>query len=172
MAKWTDPRLQEFDALLETAGGGGCALTVPLDVPALFGVRGGVPVVASIDGAPYRGSISPYGGAHRLGVLKSIRAAIDKHPGDTVHVRLELDRSERTVEVDPDTERRLVEESLLEAFRAMSYSRQRECAQSIASAKQDSTRADRVARLITALRAGSTSVALPGSAAPRNGRKP
>jgi hypothetical protein len=153
MPVWTDPGPQDFDAPLEATGsGGGCAVSIPLDVPALFGTRGRVPVVAVIDGVHYRGSITPYGGVHRLGVLKSIRQQIGKQAGDRVHVRLELDAAERTVEIDPEIERALGAAQVLEKFRALSHSQQREYAEWIASAKKDSTRADRVAKLLSTLR--------------------
>lgn len=152
MPTWTDPGPQDFDARLEGAGGGGCAVAVPLDVPGLYGVRGRVPVLALIDGVSYRGSITPYGGVHRLGVLKAIRQQLGKGPGDQVHVRLELDQAERTVALDPATEQQLIHANLLGAFRALSYSHQREYAEWIGSAKKDSTRADRVTKLITSLR--------------------
>lgn len=153
MPTWTDPGPQEFDAALAAAGSGGCAVSIPLDVPALYGVRGRVPVIALIDGVSYRGSISPYGGVHRLGVLKSIRQQLGKGPGDEVHVRLELDHDERIVALDPETEHQLGRAGLLETFRALSYSHQREYAGWIASAKKDVTRADRAVKLMSKLRA-------------------
>jgi len=149
MPTWNNPGPQDFDAALEPAGSsGGCAVTVPLDVLALYGVKGRVPVVAKIDGVDYRGSIAPYGGSHRLGVLKSIREQLGKQPGDSVHIRLELDDQQRTVSLDTDVEQTLSEAGQLEKFKAMSFTHQREFVDWIASAKRESTRADRLAKLV------------------------
>ena len=148
MPTWTDPGPQEFDAPLESGTGGGCWVTVPVEIQALFGGKGRVPVLAYIDDVEYRGSVAPYGGAHRLGVLKSIRQRLGKEPGSSVHIRLSLDTQERVVELDKDIEIALADAALLEKFRAMAFTHQREYAEWIASAKREPTRRDRLAKLI------------------------
>ena len=62
---------------------GGAAITFPFGVEVEFGMRGSVPVQATIDGVAYRGSVAKCGSRpHMLGVLKSIRWQISKGAGD------------------------------------------------------------------------------------------
>ena len=149
MPTWNNPGPQEFDAVLEAGGGGGCLVTVPLDVPELFGAKGRVPIVAHIDRIEYRGSLDPYAGRHCLGVLKAIRAELGKDEGDSVHVELRLDTDERAVVLDPDVEQALTEAGLLEKFKAMAFTHQREYTEWISSAKHTQTRTGRLTKLIT-----------------------
>jgi hypothetical protein len=89
----------QFTAKLKDAGGGGVYIEPPVDMVKTFGKKGRINVRATFDGEPYRGSLFPYGGIHRLGVLKAIREKIGKGPGDSVRVTLAEDTEERTVEV-------------------------------------------------------------------------
>lgn len=82
-------RVYEFDAVIcKVPELDGAYIEFPYDVRAEFG-RGRVKVRATFDGVPYDGSLvrmkTP---GHILGLRKDIRAAIDKQPGDTVHVTL------------------------------------------------------------------------------------
>jgi hypothetical protein len=66
----------------------GAYVDIPLDVRDKFG-KARVPVHATFDGVPYDGSLVRRGTpGHILGVLKEIRAAIGKQPGDIVHVTI------------------------------------------------------------------------------------
>ncbi|MBN1922479.1 MAG: DUF1905 domain-containing protein [Anaerolineae bacterium] len=78
-----------FTACIEPAQGGGAYVAIPFDVEQVFGKKR-VPVNATIDGIPYRGSLVRMGQpCHVLGILKSIREALGKQVGDTVEVTLE-----------------------------------------------------------------------------------
>lgn len=90
----------EFDAMIhENADDGGAWIIFPWDIRREFG-RGRVRVHALFDGVPYEGSIVNMGVkdadgnvCHVIGVLKSIRKALGKRDGDTVHVLVrEADR--------------------------------------------------------------------------------
>lgn len=86
----------EFDAVLrEIPEKGGAYVVFPWDVRAEFG-RGRVKVHGEFDGLPYDGSIvnmglkTPEGEiCYIIGVLKSIRTALGKKDGDTIHVVIE-----------------------------------------------------------------------------------
>src|SRR5512133_274256 len=91
-----------FTAPIEQAASGGAFVRIPFDVEATYG-RKRVPVHATIDGVPYRGSLVRMGtDCHILGVLKEIRGQLGKQPGDRVAITLVEDEEERSVEVPED----------------------------------------------------------------------
>ncbi|MCI1305837.1 MAG: DUF1905 domain-containing protein [Lachnospiraceae bacterium] len=83
----------EYDAVLrELPEKGGAYVAFPWDLKKETG-RGRLKVHATFDQIPYDGSVvnmglkNPDGSVcYIIGVLKSIRAALDKHDGDTLHV--------------------------------------------------------------------------------------
>lgn len=143
-----DPGPVEFDAVIlrnTEVANSSAFVAFPFDVRELYGVGGRVPVNATFDGVSYRGSLTKMGGGeHLLLVLGEIRDAIGKDRGDTVRVRIELDQSPRVVELTPELEVALREAGALEAFRAMSFSHQRQYALWIGEAKRPETRAGRI----------------------------
>ena len=82
-------KLYEFDAIIQKVPGiDGAYVEIPFDVKSEFG-KGRVPVHATFDGEPYDGSLVKMGTpCHIIGILKAIRAKINKQPGDSVHVTL------------------------------------------------------------------------------------
>lgn len=84
----------EYDAVIQQSevGKGGAYVAFPYDIRRVFG-KGRVKVHATFDGEPYDGSIVNMGvknddgsTCYIIGILKEIRAKIDKQAGDTVHV--------------------------------------------------------------------------------------
>jgi hypothetical protein len=146
----------QFEAVIVDAGGGGAFVEFPYDVREEFGTAGRVKVKATFDGQPYRGSLARMGGPrHILGVLKDIRKAIGKGPGDKVRVVLELDTEERTVEVPPELAKALAKNpSVKAAFDKLSYTHRKEHARSVAEAKAQETKERRVQRVLEALKGG------------------
>ncbi|MCS5732984.1 YdeI/OmpD-associated family protein [Herbiconiux daphne] len=151
MVDYRDPGAVEFDAVIvrnTDVANASAWVIFPFSVPELFGVKGRVPVAATIDGEPYRGSLMKMGGdEHMLVLLKEIRARIGKEAGDRVHVVLRVDEAPRVVELGADARAALAESGQAEAFEALSYSHQREYQQWIDGAKRPDTRAARIARL-------------------------
>lgn len=142
----------KFTAELMDAGGGGVYVLFPFSTEEVFGVRGRVPVRATIDGEPYQGSLVKYGTPqHMLLVLKSIRTKIGKDIGDMVDVSIRHDTEERKVEVPKDLAKALKENKLKAAFDKMSYSHQREWVLWIEGAKKEETRARRIEKAIVQL---------------------
>lgn len=144
-----------FRARIQQADGGGAFVSVPLDVETVFG-RKRVPVQATIEGQPYRGTLTRMGGPdHMLIVVKEIRERIGRGAGDEVEVTLWEDREPRTVELPADLRAALDEDGPARAFfDSLSYTHRKEYARWIAEAKRESTRRARLARALEMLRQG------------------
>jgi hypothetical protein len=155
---YTNPGKLEFDAVVQRSNVVGASAFVPFpgDLKTLFGTSGRVPVVASLDGIPYRGSIVRMGSQPLLLVLQQTLASLGKQPGDHLHVELELDTSERIVELDDDVEAALRQAGSYEAFRNLAYSHQRQFALWITEAKRPETRSSRISRTAEMVEAGLT----------------
>lgn len=146
----------KFNAILRKVEGiNGAYIEFPYDVQTEFGVKGRVPVSATFDGVPYRGSLVKMGTeCHILGVTGEIRRKIGKEPGDTVTVILSKDETERTVEIPPDFAAALSEAGLTSAFNEMSFSHRREHVQAILDAKKPETRTKRIISAMEMIRKG------------------
>lgn len=144
-----------FQAVIESAEGGGAFVAIPFDVEHVFGQKR-VKVKATIDGEPYRGSLVRMGGAcHLLGVLKEIREKIGKGPGDQVLVTVEEDTEPRLIDVPSDLQEALASSPAAEAcFQRLSYTHQREYLRWIEGAKREQTRRSRIARAVAMLQQG------------------
>ncbi len=142
-----------FDAEILDAGRGGGYIEFPHDTRKEFGTGGRVPVKASFDGHPYRGSLVPMGGPrHILPILKEIRVALGKGSGDRVRVVIEPDTEARTVEVPPELAAALEKHpSAKKAFDELSYTHRKEHARAVAEAKAAETKERRIQRVLEAL---------------------
>ena len=144
-----------FEAIIRDGDRGGAYVEIPEEIGAALGGKGRIPVTASFDGTPYRGSIVRMGGNRMLGILKAIREAIGKGPGDPVKVTLELDLQERAVDMPPELAAALVTEpAAKEFYDGLSYTCRREYAQWIAGAKRQDTKQRRAAKAIGMLLEG------------------
>lgn len=144
-----------FAAEIRSQEKGGAYVEFPHEVETLYGVKGRVPIRATFDGVPYRGSMVRMGTPrHILLILKEIRDKIGKGPGARVRVTVELDDAPRLVTLSGDVEAAFKKAGVLERYRAMSFTHQREYANWIEDAKQAETRARRVAKAVAAIRGG------------------
>lgn len=147
----------KFKARIQEAsvGTGGAFVLFPYDVEKEFGTKGRVAVRATLDGAPYAGSLIKYGQPqHMLCVLKSIRELIGKQPGDTIDVVVSKDEGERTVEIPAPFKSQLKKEGLLAGFEKLSYTHRKEYVRWIEEAKKEETRRNRMAKAVAMLRKG------------------
>jgi hypothetical protein len=133
-------------------GAGGHLVEVPDEVVAALGGKGRIPVQASFNGVPYRGSIVRMGGVMMLGVTKAVMAEAGAGPGDVLDVVVENDEVPREVEVPPELTKALKRNRPARAvWDGLSFSHRREYVSSIVEAKKEETRARRVERAIQAL---------------------
>lgn len=141
-----------FKARLQ-AHRGGSLVDVPRDISDRLGGRARIPVRGTLNGLAFRGSTMPTGdGAHCLGFRKDQRSAAGVEIGDMVTIEIERDEQERTLEVPPDLSTALdAEPGLRTAFEALSYTRRREHAAALSSAKRPETRERRLAALVEEL---------------------
>ena len=139
-----------FTAEIKEGTGGGAWIEFPQDVRAEFGTGGRVPVHATFDGLPYRGSLAPMGGErHIIGILKEIRLRLDKKAGDTVAVVLSRDEEERTVAVPPELQSALEKNpEAHKRYASMSYTHRKEWARYVDEAKGADTRLRRAANTV------------------------
>jgi uncharacterized protein YdeI (YjbR/CyaY-like superfamily) len=94
-------------------------------------------------------------GTFGLGITKAVRTSAGVGIGDTVHVVVERDDQARTVEVPDDLCGALRRAGLEDRFAALAYTHQREYVVWVTGAKRAETRAKRVAKAITMVRAGN-----------------
>lgn len=153
MPAYCNPGRIEFTAKIQVLDNGGAYVEFPGDVEKLFGARGRVPVRVTFDGVPYRGSMVRMGlPRHILLILKEIREKLGKGAGDPLKVAVELDDQPRVVVLAPDVEAAYRKAKVLDRYRAMSYSHQRERNLWIEDAKQAETRARRIAKSVADLK--------------------
>ena len=132
-----------------SVGSGGAYVLFPYDVEETFGTKGRVPVTATIDGEPYRGSLVKYGlPQHMFPVLKGIREKIGKNIGDTIEVILEQDTKEREIDAPADLKKALKASKLDKAFDKLSYTHRKEYVQWIEGAKKTETRENRIVKAL------------------------
>lgn len=151
----SEQQVHTFIAPIEKVESGGAYVTVPFDVEAVFGKKR-VPVLATIDGVEYRGSLVRMGGSsHILGVTKAIRESLGKQPGELVEVVVQEDVAPREVEVPPDLAEALKAAPEAEAyFGTLAYTHKREYVNWIAEAKRAETRERRIAKAVEQLGQG------------------
>ena len=142
----------KFKAKIQAGDGGGAFVFFPFDVQREFGTKGKVPVEATFDGVPDKGSIFRYGyPQHLLGVPKAIRDTIGKGPGDHVEVALWKDEEERTVEVPAEFQERM-QENVLSFFESLSYTHRKEYVRWLTEARKEETRRSRLEKAIELLK--------------------
>lgn len=132
------------------------AITPPVDVQETFGARGRVPVRGTINGFPYRSSLMPYDGVHMMPVNKALCQGAGVRPGDTVEVVMERDVEERTVEAPPELKKELAKSKTAQAnWDKLAFTHKKEMAICIRGAKQEETRARRLAKVMQILKTGA-----------------
>src|SRR5262245_44041233 len=130
-----------------------CFIPITFDPKAVFGkVR--APVKVTLNGYTYRSTIAAMGGPPCIPLRRSNREAAGLEGGETLEVRLDLDTDTREVNPPADFVRALkTAPPAWHRWRDLSYSQQREYAESIEEAKRPETRARRIDAAVRAIRA-------------------
>jgi Domain of unknown function (DUF1905)/Bacteriocin-protection, YdeI or OmpD-Associated len=132
------------------------AITPPVDVPQMFGTRGRVSVRGTINGFPFRSSLMPCGGPHRMPVNKALCRGAGAKPGDMVEVVLERDDQVRTVEPPAELQKELAKSKRArERWEKLAFTHKKEMANSILEAKQQETKKRRLAKVMDVLKTGA-----------------
>lgn len=132
------------------------AITPPVDVPAVFGTRARVPIRGTINGFPFRSSLMPMGGCHMMPVNRTLCQGAGVKPGEIVDVVMERDEETRAVEVPPQLRKELAKSrKAQEKWESLSFTHKKEMAASIRDAKQEETRARRLAKVMQVLKTGA-----------------
>jgi len=132
------------------------AITPPVDVPEFFGTRARVPIRGTINGYPFRSSLSPCGTRHMMPVNKILREGAGVQPGDMVDVVMERDEEERRVEAPAVLKKELAGNKAAQAnWEKLSFTHKKEMAVAITGAKQEETRTRRLGKIMRILKTGA-----------------
>jgi hypothetical protein len=159
MANLINPGKIEYEAVIQESklsqGGSATWVEFNRDLKETFGKGNLVPVVITFDKkVKYVGSLAKMGGPLPMILLrKDIQEQVGKKAGDNVHVTVELDTKKRKIELTKDEVQALKKAGLLEKFKSISYTHQREYHQWISEAKKPETRAARIEKMIGMLSA-------------------
>jgi len=133
-----------------------CFIPLTFDPKPVFGkVR--APVRVTLNGYTYRSTIAAMGGPPCLPLRRSHREAAGLEGHETLDVRLDLDVAPRVIRPPADLVRALeTAPDALAAWRALSYTHQREHVEAIEGAKTPETRARRIAAAVRMVRERGT----------------
>ena len=132
------------------------AITPPVNVLEIFGTRGRVPVRGTINGFPFRSSLMPMGGCHMMPVNRTLREGAGVKPGDIVEVVMERDDEERIVEAPAVLKKVLAKNKTAKGnWEKLAFTHKKEMAVWIEGAKQEETRARRLAKVVSVLEKGT-----------------
>ncbi len=125
-----------------------CGIELPGDPRDTWG-KARVPVVARIGGHSYRTTVCAMGGSYWIPLRKSNREAAGVEAGQKVRVVLDLDDQPREVEAPRDLLAALGERpGALDAWKALSFTHQREHVEAIEDARKPETRERRIANAV------------------------
>jgi hypothetical protein len=144
--------VQSFTAKLQPVPHGGHYVAVPRAVADAAGLKHGLRVRGTVNGASYRSSLMMYSGIFHLGVHKATLAAAGVKAPAVVTVSIEADDEPLPTDVvPPDLARALKRQSAAAAWERLRPSLQRGHVQSLLSAKKPETRARRLDKILASL---------------------
>ena len=129
-----------------------CYIPLTFDPKPVFG-KLRAPVKVTLNGYTFRSTIAAMGGPPCIPFRRSHREAAGLEGNETLNVRLDLDTETRSVKPPADLVKALKAASLWERWQELSYTHQREHAETIEDAKKPETRARRIERALQMIRA-------------------
>ena len=121
-----------------------CFIPLTFDPQPVFG-KLRAPVKVTLNGYTYRSTIAVMGGEFLLGVSAEVRERAGVKAGDELDVDLELDTAKREVKPPADLVKALkAAPPAWDRWRELSFTHQREYAESVQEAKKPETRRRRV----------------------------
>jgi hypothetical protein len=151
MVTLLNPGVIEYDAVIEQSDrvrNSWARVDFPYDIKKLYGKGNLVPVIVMYDSVEYRGSITTMGRKYPMLLIKrDILARLGKKGGDTVHVTVTLDDKPRVVEIPPELDKLLGEDSSARTiFDGMAYTHRKEYCRWVGEAKKLATKERRAAK--------------------------
>jgi len=138
-----------FRGIVALGGKTATGIEVPAAVLTALGPGKRLPVTVNVGGHSYRTTVAPMGGAYFVPLSAEHRTAAGVAAGDEIDVEIVLDTAERTVDVPPDLLEALDRAGAARrAFDALSYTRRKEWARLVESAKTPETRQRRIAKAV------------------------
>jgi antitoxin component of MazEF toxin-antitoxin module len=119
-------------------------LRINADLSAALGTARLLPAMVTIDGCPIPTTLHRMGGGYMMVLNKEVQQQIGATAGDTVHVTVELDGTERTVDLPDDLAAAIAAAGVRAGFDRLTPFRQAELVKSVTSAKKPETRARRI----------------------------
>ncbi|MBS1697522.1 MAG: YdeI/OmpD-associated family protein [Actinobacteria bacterium] len=138
--------------VLEPMGPAGAIVLTDAQVAGISSAKA-FPVTVTIRENTARLRLARMGGKNLIGFSKANRAAMGIELGEEFDAVIAPDAAERTVDVPDALASALADAGLTAAYEALSFTRRKEIAVSVADAKQDATRERRIAKALDDLRA-------------------
>lgn len=143
-------------ATLEPRGPAGAFLLTDEQAAAVGDGRKAFPVAVTVNGTVLQLRLARMGGENLIGLAKAARTQAGVEVGSTYEVEISADAGERTVDVPDDLTAALAAGGAADAFAALAYSHRKEFVRWVTEAKREQTRADRVAKTVDMVLAGTT----------------
>jgi hypothetical protein len=140
-----------FRTVLVQGTGNAVGIAVPEASMAELGPARKYPVVVSVGDYSFRNTVSWYKGAFMIGFSSENRAASGLSGGEEVEVTLEIDDQPRALELPDEVAAALATAGKLDAFRALSFSKQRGLFEPWQKAKSQETRDKHLQKILAAL---------------------
>jgi hypothetical protein len=142
-----------FRATVELGGKTATGIQVPEEVVLGLGSHRRPAVQITVGAHTYRTTVAPMGRTYYVPLSAENRKLADVFAGDEVDVDIELDTAPREVPVPPELATALERDPAARlAFEALSYTRRKEHARQVESAKAEATRQRRIAKVLEELR--------------------
>jgi antitoxin component of MazEF toxin-antitoxin module len=144
-----------FESVVELGGKTATGIEIPAEVIEALGTSKRPPVTVTINGYTYRTTAVRMGGRFLVPLAADNREAAGVRAGDEIVVDIENDTAPREVEVPADLAAAM-DDAARTAYDGLSYTHRKEWVRWVEEAKRPETRATRIEKTVTGLRAGKS----------------